>query len=38
MVLIGMPLLLSYAWLAVITICVTIYLAIQLTELMASPP
>lgn len=38
LVLIGMPLLLSYAWLAFIAICVTIYLAIRLTGLMASPP
>jgi toxin CptA len=31
LILVGMPLLLSYAWLAFVAICATIYLAIRLT-------
>lgn len=38
LVLVGMPLLLPYAWLAFIAISVTVYLAIQITRLTASRP
>jgi uncharacterized membrane protein YedE/YeeE len=38
LVLIGMPLLLSYAWLAFTAICVTVYLAIRITASTSSPP